>query len=57
MGPVFRTKTQEMSREERKVDGDVQGDSKGLGHIAESNAVFSGRWRMQSFACRYDSEE
>ena len=35
-----RTKTLNMSRGDRKIDGDVQGDCRRLWQIAESNVVF-----------------
>jgi hypothetical protein len=37
-----RTKTLNMSRGDRKIDGDVQGDCRRLWQIAESNVVFLG---------------
>jgi hypothetical protein len=37
-----RTKTLNMSRGERKIDGDVQGGCRRMWQIAESNVVFLG---------------
>jgi len=39
---MVRTKTLKISGGERNVDGDVQGDCRGLWQIAKSNIVFLG---------------
>jgi hypothetical protein len=52
-----RAKILKMSHSERKIYWGVQGNCRRWEKIDESNVVFSGGYKLQSFAYRYDSEE